>query len=204
MEDGTMDGSARGLATATLIFTLWAAGPAAAEPRPYRIDPEHAGFGFLVSHLGIADTLGLFREVEGGFTFDDQAMTVSDIEVTVRTGSVFTGHEARDAHLRKKDFLWVEEHPTMTFVGRSAERTGERTGRITGDLTLRGVTRPVTLDVTLTGQREYPFPPGHHAVGVSARGVLKRSDFGMTYGLDGNLVGDEVQLLISLEGMRQE
>lgn len=179
-------------------------GTAQAQPLPYRIDREHAHFAFLVSHIGFAKTLGEFREVEGGFTFDEAAMTVSDIKVTVRTASVDTNHDARDAHLRKKDFLWSDTHPTMTFVGTVTERTGERTGRITGDLTLRGVTRPVTFDVTLNKTGRYPFGPKHYAVGVSARGQIKRSDFGMTYGVADGLVGDAVDILIEFEGIRQE
>jgi polyisoprenoid-binding protein YceI len=189
------------LAGALVAGLLWT-GPAVAESKPYAIDPEHASFGFLVGHMGLADTLGFFREVEGGFRFDEAAMTVSDIRVTVRTDSVFTGHDARDGHLRKRDFLWTDEHPTMTFTGTTTERTGERTGRITGDLTLRGVTRPVTFDITYNGSRQYPFGTRHHAVGVEARGTIRRSDFGMTYALEGDLVADEVEILVSFEGKR--
>ncbi|WP_225889788.1 YceI family protein [Indioceanicola profundi] len=179
-------------------------GPAAAEPRTYRIDPDHASFAFRISHMGLAHVTGFFREVEGSFTFDEEAMTISDVKVEVATDSVDTGHKERDAHLRKKDFLWSEEHPTMSFVSTGTERTEERTGRITGDLTLRGVTRPVTFTLTYNGSRRYPFGDKHHAVGAEARGAIRRSEFGMTYGLEGNLVGDEVEIVIGLEGIQQE
>jgi len=196
----------RCLLAATLMLAATLSWPTTgqAEPRSYRIDPDHASIGFLVSHLGLADTLGMFRQVEGGFTFDDQAMTVSDVRVEVKTDSVYTAHEARDRHLRQKDFLWTDRYPTMTFVGREATRTGESTGTLTGDLTLRGVTRPVTLDLTYGGMRQYPFGDKHTAIGVSARGTIRRSDFGMDYALADMLVGDEVQLLISFEGIRQD
>lgn len=194
----------RRLALACAIGLALAGGPAMAEPRAYRIDPEHASFGFMVSHMGLADTLGMFRDVQGSFTFDEEAMTVSDIRVEIATESVFTGHEARDEHLRKKDFFWTDEHPTMSFVGTGTERTGDTTGRITGDLTLRGVTRPVTFDITYNGSRQYPFGTRHHAVGAEARGTIRRSEFGMTYALEGDLVGDEVEILIAFEGIREE
>lgn len=189
---------------APLLLVLALSAPAQAAPKAYVIDEEHAAVAFLVSHIGFAKTLGQFREVEGGFTFDAAAPAVSDIKVTIRTDSVDTGHKARDGHLRKQDFLWVDKYPTMTFVGTKAERTGENTGRITGDLTLRGVTRPVTLDVTLNKVGTYPFGSRHEAVGISARGTLKRSDFGMTYGVAEGLVGDEVELLIELEGKAKD
>jgi polyisoprenoid-binding protein YceI len=36
-------------------------------------------------------------------------------------------------------------------------------------------------------------------MGVSARGMLKRSEFGMAYGVEGGLVGDEVEIIIEIE-----
>ena len=46
--------------------------PSIAAPRDYRIDPEHASFGFLVSHIGYQNVLGMFREVAGSFRFDEE------------------------------------------------------------------------------------------------------------------------------------
>lgn len=198
-------GWARAMGMVAMMGGLWLGGSAVAwaEPQRFDVDPDHASIGFLVSHVGFARVLGQFLEVEGGFTFDEPSGTVSDIRIAVETDSVFTGHKARDAHLRKKDFLWADEHPTMVFVGRRAERTGERTGRIEGDLTLRGVTRPVTFDVTLNRTGSYPFGDRHYAVGISARGSIRRSDFGMNYGVADGLVGDVVEILVEMEGKRQ-
>lgn len=190
--------------SASLALSL----PAGAVPRDYRIDPEHASFGFLVSHIGYADVLGMFRDIAGSFRFDEETQAISDVTVTVRTASVFTNHDKRDEHLRKEDFFWSDRHPEMTFVMTSAQKTGERTGKMTGDLTLRGVTRPVTFDVTLNKVGEYPFGGGlfgrpNYVAGVSARGTIRRSEWGMVYGTDNGWVGDEVQLIIEFEGIRQ-
>jgi hypothetical protein len=37
---------------------------------------------------------------------------------------------------------------------------------------------------------------------ISLRGVLERSEFGMTYGVADGLVGDEVEILVELEARR--
>ena len=37
---------------------------------------------------------------------------------------------------------------------------------------------------------------------MSARGTLKRSEFGMTYGVADDLVGDDVEILIEIEARR--
>jgi polyisoprenoid-binding protein YceI len=46
-----------------------------------------------------------------------------------------------------------------------------------------------------------PYPIGNRAevMGVSARGTLKRTEFGMTYGVADKLVGDDVEIVIEFE-----
>lgn len=177
--------------------------PARAAAERYVIDPNHMAIAFLVSHVGYAKTLGQFTRAEGSFVFDDAKPAVTDIDVRIDAASVDTQHQARDEHLRKEDFLWVEKHPEITFRGTGAEQTGPRTGKITGDLTIRGVTQPVTLDVTWNKSGQYPFGDKHWAAGFSARTTIKRSDFGMNYALTGGLVGDEVDIILEFEAIRQ-
>lgn len=177
--------------------------PAAAAPQRYLIDQNHMAIAFLVSHIGFAKTLGQFTKAEGSFVFDDEKPMVSDIQVVIDAASVDTQHAARDEHLRKEDFLWVERYPTITFRGTGAEQTGPRTGKVMGDLTIRGVTRPVTLDVTWNKSGQYPIGDKHMATGISARTQIKRSDFGMTYAMQGGLVGDEVDIILEFEAIQQ-
>ncbi len=166
------------------------------------LDPEHTSITFFVEHLGYADLAGMFLEASGSFRFDEAARQLSDLRIVVETASVFTNHERRDGHLRSADFLDVEAFPEMVFVGRTIEPTGERSGRLTGDLTLRGVTRPLTLEISLNKAGRYPFLDEHYALGIDARGTLRRSEFGMTYG--GEWVGDEIRLVLGFEAIRQE
>jgi polyisoprenoid-binding protein YceI len=176
---------------------------ARAAPARYALDPDHMSIGFLISHVGFEKLLGMFREAHGTFVFDEQKPAVSDIDVTIKTASVFTSHDKRDGHLRGPDFLWAEKYPDITFRGTSAEQTGPRTGKVSGDLTLRGVTRPVVLDVVWNKSGQYPFGDMHYATGISARTKIKRSDFGMTYAVDSGLVGDEVEIILEFEAIRQ-
>ncbi len=188
---------------AVLVGSLTAATAQAASAR-YEIDPDHFSVGFLVHHIGYADTLGMFLEGGGSFTFDETAPAVSDIEVTIRADSVFTNHDRRDKHVKGSDFLNVDDHPEIRFIGREARPTGENTGEVTGDLTILGVTRPITLQVTKNKIGEYPFGAGPpYVVGVSVRGTVKRSEFGMTYAVENGWVGDEVELIIEFEAIRQ-
>jgi polyisoprenoid-binding protein YceI len=178
-------------------------GPARAEARLFIMDAAHTSIGFLVTHIGFAKTLGMFKNAQGSFVFDESAPAVREISASIDAASVFTNHTARDEHLRSAEFLDVQNHPTITFKGTSATPTGPRTGTVSGDLTIRGVTRPVTLEVTWNRSGEYPIADKHYAVGISARTTIKRSNFGMTYALADNLVGDDVEIIIELEAARQ-
>jgi polyisoprenoid-binding protein YceI len=187
---------------AALGWLLGAAGPAAAEPEEFVLDPEHTSITFFVQHLGYADLAGMFLESSGSFRFDEDTRQLANLRIAVETASVFTNHERRDGHLRSADFLNVEEFPEMVFVGRSIEPLGERSARLTGELTLLGVTRPLTLEISLNKAGRYPFLDERYAIGIDARGTLRRSEFGMTYG--GDWVGDEIRLVIGFEAIRQE
>ena len=187
---------------ALVASSLALSSEARAEPARYEIDPEHTTIAFLVSHIGYQRVLGSFTEMSGGFLFDEETRELRDLEVTIEADSVDTHHEERDDHLRGDDFLAEDEHPEIRFVMTGAEPTGERTGQVTGDLTVLGQTRPVTLEVTWNKSAPYPFG-GNYVTGISARTTLKRSDFGMTYGVADGLVGDEVAVIIELEAIRQ-
>ena len=114
---------------------------------------------------------------------------------------VFTNHDERDEHLRKPDFLWAEKYPEITFRGISAEQTGPRTGKITGELTMR---RDQASDARRRLEQERPGSVRRHdATGISARTKIRRSDFSMTYAVDSGLVGDEVEIILEFEAIRQ-
>jgi polyisoprenoid-binding protein YceI len=193
-------------AAAVIIVVASAALPQrlSAAPARFTLDPEHTTVAFLVSHVGFAKTLGLFKTVSGSFVFDEAAPAVSDITVTIDAASVYTAHDLRDEHLRNADFLDVRKHPAITFTGTRAVPTGPRTGQVMGELTMLGVTRPVTLDVAWNKSGAYPFGDKHYAVGISARTTIKRSEWGMTYGIPGGLVGDEIEIILEFEAKRQE
>jgi polyisoprenoid-binding protein YceI len=195
----------------TLLVRSWPvlalaalAGRAAAEPARYELDPEHLTIAFLVEHIGYAKTLGAFRDASGEFTFDDATGALSAVRVTVATASVDTAHAARDRHLTSGDFLDSATHPAMIFTASRAERTGDRTFVVRGELELLGVRAPLVLDATWNKTAPYPIGARAEVIGVSLRGSLRRSAFGMTYGVADGLVGDDVELLIELEGIARE
>jgi polyisoprenoid-binding protein YceI len=190
------------------LLLITGATPALAKPETYKIDPDHAVVGFLVDHVGFAKVLGMFRKIEGSFVYDAEKRAISDVRVVVQTESVYTNHRKRDEHLTGPDFLNAGEFPEMVFTAANAEATGDNTGKLSGSLQLVGGAHPLTLDITLNKAAEHPLSGGafsgkSFAVGISARGTFKRSPYGMKYGVDNGWVGDDVELIIEFEALRQ-
>jgi len=187
---------AAGLLAAPLVL---ASAQAAQAAQTYTLDSAHADVVFLVDHFGYSATIGRIGDVQGSITFDEAAVENSAVEIVMQAASLDTNHAERDKHLRSAEFFNVEQFPTITFTSTGIAKTGDKTGTLTGDLTLLGVTKPVTLDVTFNLKSPHPIYQGKETVGFSARGSLKRTDFGMaTYA---PAIGDEVELIIEVEAI---
>jgi polyisoprenoid-binding protein YceI len=169
---------------------------AQAEAVRYEFDKAHTQVHFTVNHLGFSNSTGRFHDVDGYFTFDQQNPTNSAIDVTIKTASIDMGTEAWDAHMKNADFFDVEKYPDMTFKSTAIEVTGADTANITGDLTILGVTKPAVLAVKHNKTGAHPMN-GKPTSGFSATANIKRSEWGMNYGVPN--VGDDVQIRIEVE-----
>lgn len=176
-----------GLAAATL--------PAAAEP--YKLDKSHAAVTFTVGHLGFSTTHGFFRSFDADIDFDPDSMETSSVNFTIDAASVDTLWEARDKHVKSKDFLNVEAHPTITFVSKKVVLTSAETATVTGDLTLIGETHEETFDVRLNKIGPSPFNPALQIAGFAVSGEIDRTKYGMGYGAPA--IGGVISLQVDLE-----
>ena len=192
----------RTLAAFAAFATL--ASVAQADMARYELDPTHTAIYFKVDHIGYAKTLGIFTGLSGSFFYDDETEELKDVQVTIQAESVNTFNEARDNHVRNKDFLHVTEHPEITFSAAGGTPSSDTSGTVTGDLTILGQTQPVTLTVQLNKVGEYPFGHKREVLGLSMSTSIMRSDYGMTYAVENGLVGDEVTINIETEAMKME
>ncbi len=189
----------------TLLLVLCAPGPTMAQAARFEIDPEHLSVGFLVSHLGYADVLGMFRAGKGSYRYDEKTGELSDVRIEIETASVFTNHRKRDDHLKGPDFLNSKEFPQMVFTAASAARGNDGVFQIVGTLELLGRSQPLTLQarVNKIGRYELGTFSKPYVMGVSARGSFPRSPYGMIYGVENGWVGDDVSLIVEFEARRQ-
>ncbi len=191
------------LAGVSLLAGGLLASPAMAEPQRYVVDEEHVSIGFLAGHARFADVLGLFTEVSGEFVYDAEAHELQSGTAEIAADSVFTGHNGRDGHVREDDFLAAGAHPVIRFEATDYVARDARTGTVQGEITIRGVTRPLSLEATINRIDAHPIG-GAETLGASLRGSLRRSEFGMDYALEGDLVSDRIELLIEFEAIRED
>ncbi len=170
----------------------------------WKIDPAHSTVEFIAKHMMITSVRGRFPDVEGTIRFDEENIANSQVEATIQVGTVTSGSERRDQHLRTGDFFLVDEHPTFTFKSTRIEPKGGDEYKITGDLTIRGVTKQVTLDTTFEGRNTSPW--GTEAIGFSAATTINRKDFGVNWnvGLEagGVMVSDKIKLELNIEAVK--
>jgi polyisoprenoid-binding protein YceI len=165
-------------------------------PGTWTLDHAHSTVGFAIRHLGISKVRGTFAgfdaELRVGVDLDQ-----TTVSATVDLASIDTGNADRDAHVRSSDLLDVERRPTMHFA--STEIRGARdTWILDGLLTIGEVSRPIVFDVTFGGADRFPIDDRVHA-GFSARGQLRRREFGLTFGLADPVLGDVVEVAIDLQ-----
>ena len=165
----------------------------------YEIDAVHSTVIFKVRHLGVSNAYGRFNDISGTIVADADHPENSSVEVTIKADSIDTANEKRDKHLRNQDFFNTKQFPVITFKSTKVEKSGDKAGKATGELSLHGVTKTVAVDLTFIGSNKDPW--GGHRAGFEATFAIKRSDYGMKYSLEG--IGDEVQIIVSLEGTRK-
>jgi polyisoprenoid-binding protein YceI len=174
----------------------------------YVLDPTHASLIWKVDHLGLSDYTARFTDFEATLSYNAENPDQSSVKVNVNPLSVETHYpnpeqEDFNAKLAKgEDWFNGEAFPAITFQSTGLDITGDNEGVLTGNLTFLGVSKPVSLDVQFNGGYEKaPFSEAAK-MGFSARGVIKRSDWGFTTYLP--VIGDEVELLIEAEFVHQQ
>jgi polyisoprenoid-binding protein YceI len=169
----------------------------------WTIDTAHSGASFSLKHMMVATVRGNFAGLEGAINFDEASPEHSSVEVRIPIASITTGMEARDQHLRSRDFFAAEEFPFMVFKSTAIVPDGA-SFKIHGDLIIRDVTRPVVLETTLGGI--VPGMQGGRLAAFEAHTKIKRTDWGLNWNkaieTGGWVVGDEIRIDLDLEAVQ--
>ena len=171
---------------------------------PYQFDTAHSSVSFSVAHLVISKTTGQFEDISASIVVDENDITKSSVEVTIKTASIETRDPKRNGHLRSADFLDVEKYPEITFRSTKIEKTGDG-HTMTGSLTIKDVTKEVSFPFAFNGFVEFG---GSKHFGAEASLAINRLDYHVTWNVNldngGLLVGNEVEIDLHLEAFREQ
>src|ERR1700694_3532459 len=145
----------------------------------WAIDPIHSDVSFTVRHMMVSKVRGRFSKFEGTIRVGDD-FADSSVEASIDMGSIDTGNEQRDGHIRSADFFDAAIYPTMSYRSLRVRPAGD--GYVVeGDLTLHGVTWGVDLALDLNGFTKDPY--GGTRAGFTATTEIDRKDFGINNNL---------------------
>lgn len=171
----------------------------------WSIDPAHSQIQFSARHMVISKIKGEFEQFEAWMETDNEQMENAEAFFSADTGSVNTGNQMRDDHLRSESFFKSEAYPKLTFNSTALERKGDADFTLKGDLTIRDVTKPIELAVEFGGIVTDPY--GLRRAGFSLTGKLNRKEYGMVYNdlieTGGAVVSDEIKLDMQVEFTHQ-
>jgi polyisoprenoid-binding protein YceI len=167
----------------------------------WSLDKSHSGITFSVRHMMITNVRGSFKDFDAVITADTNDFSNVDATITIEANSINTNDEGRDGHLKSPDFFNVEQFPQIIFKKTSLESKGGDDYKLTGDITIAGITKSITLNTEIAGPAKDPW--GNEKLGVTADGVINRSEFGLIWNAaletGGFLVGDAIKVHIELE-----
>ena len=167
------------------------------------VDREHSRAEFAVRYL-VPQATGVFGEVAGTMSFDEENPENSSVETTIDVFSIDTGRQKRDEDLlEREEFFQAESFPEITFQSTQVEPSGSDRMTVSGNLTIRDVTKEVVLDVRY---RDHSVDShGSHRAVFEAETELSREEFGIDWGgTPGQVViGDEVTVKLHLEAVRE-
>ena len=170
----------------------------------YKIDKAHASLVLRVSHMGFSTYTTRFSRFDSDLTLDPKNLSASKVVTTIDATSLEMDAAPQMCLdiVKGPQMLDTAKFRDIVFKSEEVRMTGAKTMEIAGTLTLHGVTRPMVLVATYNGgYAGMPNMDPQARVGFSAHGSLKRSDFGISFGVPapGTTVGVGDAIDISIE-----
>lgn len=177
------------------------ASAAAAVTATWKVDAVHSSVVFRIKHGNMTYMWGRFNDPSGEVNIDESDLASSSVKVEILAEKVDTANGGRDNHLRGPDFFNAKQFPEITFVSTKITKASDGIYEVSGDLTLLGKSRPLTVRMEKTGEvKDHPRMGTRE--GWETTFVIKRSDFGMNYGVENGALGDEVKLVLGLQTVK--
>lgn len=165
----------------------------------WRLDSEHTSVEFSIKKLLFITVKGRLTNLDGAIVLDENSISGSSVQATIRAASIDTANKRRDAQLRSADFLDSDSYPNIQFQSAQVERGKDRdTLSIKGVLTIRGRSKDVELDVTEVDRSR--SPGGEEVIYYVAETEIDRFDFGINRWR--GVIGPRLKVVINVQANR--
>jgi polyisoprenoid-binding protein YceI len=154
----------------------------------------------------ITNVKGEFSNYSVNVETENEDFMQAKISFEAEVGSINTGNEQRDAHLRGADFFDAEKFPKISFEANGVENVdNDGSYELLGNLTIKGISRPVRLDVEFGGVIHDLW--GGIRAGFTINAKINRTDWGLVWNAvtesGGLLVSETVNLSCEIELVKQ-
>ena len=169
--------------------------------KTYKVDPVHTTVVFGAMYGTVAPFYGQFTDYKGTVAYDGNSAASLKVDIEIPMDSIDTHNDQRNGHMKSPDWFNAREYPTISFKSTGVTGIGNEKV-LKGDLTLHGVTKPVVATISHLGAQNFGDQRGDR-VGLACAFKVKRSDFGVSTMLGDQGIGDEITLMVGLQGVAQ-
>lgn len=147
---------------------------------------ENTTIQFEINHLKLLTVKGAFDDFNGSISKHEDSWIVSG---SIDVGSINTANESRDETLNSEPYLNVSTYPEILFEGAALQvLTGFS---VAGILTIKDLNETVNFEFIRDGDF------------LKSNGlVISRKLIGLSFGSMDLLIGDEIQVLITINTSR--
>lgn len=184
-----------------LLTTAFAAGGVYAQTAIYKVDPTHTYATWEAKHFGTSTSHGHWDKTEGEISLDKAAKT-GKAEITIDMATINTGVAPFNSHLKSDAFFDVANHPTAKFVGDKFKFEGDKVTEVAGTMTIRGKSNPAVMKAVSFNCYDHPALK-REVCGGDFETVIKRSLYGVNWGLSNLVTTDDVKVSIQVEAIKQ-
>jgi len=165
----------------------------------YALDKTHGSLLFKIQHLGLSTYVGRFNSFDASLEFDPDDIANAKLDAIIDIDSLDINNPSLKTDLMDGTWFNQKKYPQAKFSTLSVKPIDANSFEFTGNLDWRGVVKPITLLATFHGGANNILT-GKYTLGFSAKGLFKRSDFGMDAYIP--LVEDEVSVEAEAEFLK--
>jgi len=151
------------------------------------INKEESSVRFEISKFAFLTVEGIFTNMTGTITFDENNLPKSKFEVCIDATTINTEDEERDLHLKSDEFFDIEKHPKICFI---SDKISSENGKFiaTGNLTMIGTTKEVKIIFDFSNNQ------------FQGKLTIDRTDFHLGENAQKSaIIGDEVEIFINCQ-----